>query len=286
MRRWHAPVCGAEHSGTGHAVLLPHHRAHDGTRLFAAPSAAALAMRYFCRITGRKDIFSVCKRVLRELPQKGRSDRAAEKQILHDKQLSEMVDTTSISMSISAGGFADQQTESAGGSSDFTGVDELELVVLAQELLDAVAMSAALVPTDIGEVLTHVLQKTSEDQSVRASATLMFGEFVARAVANPVDYGLLEQQPRLAVQRALDRAGVVLSLVSVGHMFTSKDGALAQFNAVSNDNQKRIEDFFYQLTDDTKQRSPQDDSMASGTPDANRHDCMCVHVCARQQEQV
>ena len=261
----------------------------DGTRLFAAPSAAALAMRYFCRTTGRKNIFSVCKRVLRELLQKDRSDRAAEKQILHDKQLSEMVDTTSISMSISAGGFTDQQTESAGGSSDCTGVDELELVVLAQELLDAVVKSAALVPTDIGEVLTHVLQKTSdtcEDQSVRAAATLMFGEFVARAVANPVDYGLLEQQPRLAVQRALDRAGVVLSLVSVGHVFTSKDGTLAQFNAVSNDNQKRIEDFFYQLTDDTKQRSPQDDSMASGTPDTIRHDCMCVLACAHQQEQV
>ena len=39
-----------------------------------------------------------------------------------------------------------------------------------------------------------------------------------------------------AIRGALDRAGVVLSLVSVGHMFTSKDGALAQFNAVSNDN--------------------------------------------------
>ena len=79
----------------------------DGTRLFAAPSAAALAMRYFCRITGRKDIFSVCKRVLRELLQKDRSDRAAEKQIRHDKRLSEMIDTTSISMSISAGGSTD-----------------------------------------------------------------------------------------------------------------------------------------------------------------------------------
>ena len=88
------------------------------------------------------------------------------------------------------------------------------------------------------------------------------------------------------MQRALDRAGVVLSLVSVGHMFTSKDGALVQFNAVSNDNQKRIEDFFYQLTDDTKQRLPQDDSMASGTPDVIRRDCMCVLVCTNQQEQV
>ena len=59
---------------------------------------------------------------------------------------------------------------------------------------------------------------------------------------------------------------------SVGNVFTSKDGALAQFNAVSNDNQKRIEDFFYQLTDDTKQRTPQDDSMASGTQYAIRRD--------------
>ena len=55
-------------------------------------------------------------------------------------------------------------------------------------------------------------------------------------------------------------------------MFRSKDGALVQFNAVSQNNQKRIEDFFYQLTDDTKQRSPQDDSMASGTPYAIRRD--------------
>ena len=155
-------VCRAllyAHHSTGHGTAFVTNEVEecgDGTRLFAAPSAAALAMRYFCRITGRKDIFSVCKRVLRELLQKDRSDRAAEKQILHDKQLSEMVDTTSISMSISAGGFTDQQTESAGGSSDFTGVDELELVVLAQELLDAVVKSAALVPTDIGEVLTHV----------------------------------------------------------------------------------------------------------------------------------
>ena len=69
-------------------------------------------------------------------------------------------------------------------------------------------------------------------------------------------------------------------------MFTSKDGALAQFNAVSNDNQKRIEDFFDQLTDDTKQRSPQDDSMASGTPDVIRRDCMCVLAYVSQQEQV
>ena len=88
--------------------------------------------------------------------------------------------------------------------------------MLAQELLDAVVKAAALVPTDIGEVLTHVLQKTSdtfEDQAIRTAATLMFGEFVAWAVSNLVDYGLLEQQPRLAVQRALSRAGVVLSFV-------------------------------------------------------------------------
>ena len=61
---------------------------------------------------------------------------------------------------------------------------------------------------------------------------------------------------------------------------------MAQFNDVSNDNQKRIEDFFDQLTDDTKQRSPQDDSMASGTPDVILRDCMFVLACANQQEQV
>ena len=74
--------------------------------------------------------------------------------------------------------------------------------------------------------------------------------------------------------------------MSVGNVFTSKDGALAQFNDVSNDNQKRIEDFFDQLTDDTKQRSLQDDSMASGTLYAIRRDFMCVLACANQKQQV
>ena len=69
-------------------------------------------------------------------------------------------------------------------------------------------------------------------------------------------------------------------------MFRSKDGTLAQFTAVGNVNQKLIEDFFDQLKDDTKQRSPQDDSMASGTPDGICRDCICVLACANQQEQV
>ena len=74
--------------------------------------------------------------------------------------------------------------------------------------------------------------------------------------------------------------------MSVSYMFTSRDGALAPFNTINIDNPRRIEDFFDQLTDDTKQRSPQDDSMTSGTPDTIRRDCMCVLACANQQQQV
>ena len=67
----------------------------------------------------------------------------------------------------------------------------------------------------------------------------------------------------LMKMRKKDTDKVELKEVSVGHMFTSKDWALVQFNTSSNGNQKRIEDFFDQLKDDTKQRSPQDDSTLS-----------------------
>ena len=49
----------------------------------------------------------------------------------------------------------------------------------------------------------------------------------------------------LLKRRKKDTDKVELKEVSVGNVFTSKDGALAQFNDVSNDNQKRIEDFLF-----------------------------------------
>ena len=57
----------------------------------------------------------------------------------------------------------------------------------------------------------------------------------------------------LMKMRKKDTDKVELKEVSVGNVFTSKDGALAQFNDVSNDNQKRIEDFLF---DQKKARKP------------------------------
>ena len=234
--------------------------------------------RYLARATALRYASSTLGKVLHELQQQEADEAATEEAVLRSGSGAALsprrkTDSSRHLLSISS---------TSGDASDALGAgSQLELVVVVQQLYDAVLASSVAAPDTVRTPVVHALRCVEDkhpDHAVRAAAALLLGEFFQRALEQPVAYGLVPSTPSTALGQTLGSAGAVLAALGAGHVFGESEGALVQLNDVSSAKQKQLEDFFEALADKEHSAQRLEDGDAAHTPDNVMSDALCVIV--------